>query len=325
MFPDVRKRRLRQTGLVREMMAETRLHTENLVYPLFISDETNAKRPIDSMPGVYQLSADNAMIEIGKALELGVKAFLLFGVPSEKDQEATSAWVEHGVVQDAIRTIKRQFGQDVYLIADTCLCEYMSHGHCGVYLDGKVLNDPTLEILARTAISQAEAGADMVAPSDMMDGRIVYIREALDESGFQDTPIMAYSAKFASSLYAPFREAAESAPMAGDRKSYQMDYRNAREAMEEVRLDIQEGADIVMVKPALTYQDIIYQVRQLTDIPVAAYNVSGEYSMVKAAAQNGWIDEQAFVLELLTGIKRSGADLIITYHALDAAQWLKRQ
>ncbi|MEB3287237.1 MAG: porphobilinogen synthase [Vampirovibrionales bacterium] len=323
LFPDVRKRRLRQNPLIRDMIAETSLNSADFIYPLFISDEVNARKPIASMPGIFQLSAENALIEIGKALEVGVKAFMIFGVPSEKDQEATSAWMGHGVVQQAVKKIKQNFGSDVYVITDTCLCEYMSHGHCGVYLDGKVLNDPSLEILAKTALSQAEAGADMVAPSDMMDGRVIIIREVLDEAGYQDVPIMAYSAKYSSSLYSPFREAAESAPSSGDRKSYQMDYRNVREAMEEIRLDVGEGADIVMVKPAMAYQDVIFQARQIVDIPLAVYNVSGEYSMVKAAAQNGWIDEQAFVLELLSGFKRSGADLIVTYHAVDAAKWLK--
>lgn len=321
-FPVVRKRRLRRTQLIRDAVAETQLRAQDFIYPLFINDERHSRVAIPSMPGIYQQSIDNAVIEAGKALEAGIRAVLLFGVPAEKDQEGSSAWFEQGVTQRAIRELKKQFGQDLMVIADTCLCEYTSHGHCGVLLEGRVLNDPTLDILARTAVSQAQAGADMIAPSDMMDGRVAYIRDSLDDAGFDDMPIMAYSAKYASSLYSPFRDAAESTPAAGDRKGYQMDYRNAREALEEVALDVQEGADIIMVKPALPYLDIIREVRRMVNLPVAAYNVSGEYSMVKAAAANGWIDEKSTVLELLTGIKRAGADLIISYHALDAARWL---
>lgn len=321
-FPVVRKRRLRKTQLIRDAVAETHLRAQDLIYPLFINDERHSRIPVESMPGIYQQSIDNAVIEAGKALEAGIRSVLVFGVPAEKDQEGSSAWFEQGVTQRAIRELKKQFGQDLMVIADTCLCEYTSHGHCGVLLQGQVLNDPTLDILARTAVSQAQAGADMIAPSDMMDGRVAYIRDSLDDAGYDDMPIMAYSAKYASSLYAPFRDAAESTPSAGDRKGYQMDYRNAREALEEVALDVQEGADIIMVKPALPYLDIIREVRRMVNLPVAAYNVSGEYSMVKAAAANGWIDEKNAVLELLTGIKRAGADLIITYHALDAARWL---
>ena len=321
-FPVVRKRRLRKTPLLRDMVAETQLTATDLVYPLFINDEPHSRIPVASMPGIYQQSIDNAVIEVGQAMELGVRSVLLFGVPSEKDQEGSNAWFEQGVTQRAIRELKRQFGQDLVVIADTCLCEYTSHGHCGVLMDGRVLNDPTLELLSRTAISQALAGADIIAPSDMMDGRIAYIRDSLDDAGYDDIPLMAYSAKYASSLYSPFRDAAESTPACGDRKSYQMDPRNAREALEEVMQDIQEGADIIMVKPALAYLDIISQVRQLTRLPIAAYNVSGEYSMVKAAAAHGWINECDVVLELLTGIKRAGAEMIITYHAMDAARWL---
>lgn len=324
-FPVVRKRRLRKTPLLREMVAETQLRVQDLVYPLFINDEIHSRIPVTSMPGIYQQSIDNAVIEAGNALEAGVRSVLLFGVPSEKDQEGSGAWFEQGVTQRAIRELKRQFGQDLMIIADTCLCEYTSHGHCGVIMDGRVLNDPTLDILARTAVSQAQAGADIIAPSDMMDGRVGYLRDSLDDAGYDDIPIMAYSAKYASSLYSPFRDAAESTPASGDRKSYQMDPRNAREALEEVMQDVEEGADIIMVKPALSYLDIISQVRQLTRLPVAAYNVSGEYSMVKAAAANGWINERDVVLELLTGIKRAGAEIIITYHALDAARWLLKQ
>lgn len=321
-FPIIRKRRLRKTTLLREAVAETHLHPQDFIYPLFINDEPHSRVPVSSMPGIFQHSVDNAVIEAGKALEAGLRSVLVFGVPAEKDQEGSGAWFEQGVAQRGIRELKRQFGKDLIVIADTCLCEYTSHGHCGVLLDGRVLNDPSLEILARAAVSQAEAGADIIAPSDMMDGRVGYLRDSLDDAGFDDTPIMAYSAKYASALYGPFREAAESTPTSGDRKGYQMDPRNAREALEEVALDIQEGADIVMIKPALSYLDIICQVRKMTNLPVAAYNVSGEYSMVKAAAANGWLDERATVLELLTGIKRAGADLIISYHAMDAARWL---
>lgn len=321
-FPITRKRRLRKTALLREAVAETHLRPQDFIYPLFINDERHSRIPIASMPGIYQQSIENAVIEAGKAMDAGIRSVLVFGVPAEKDQEGSSAWFEQGVVQRGIRELKRQFGNDLMVIADTCLCEYTSHGHCGVLMEGRVLNDPTLEILARTAVSQVEAGADMIAPSDMMDGRVAYIRDSLDDAGYDDTPIMAYSAKYASALYGPFRDAADSTPATGDRKGYQMDPRNGREALEEVSLDIQEGADIVMVKPALPYLDIISQVRKMTNLPVAAYNVSGEYSMVKAAAANGWIDERATVLELLTGIKRAGADLIISYHAVDAARWL---
>lgn len=322
-FPEVRKRRLRKNSAMRDLIAETQLNVSQLVYPLFIIDEVNARKPIESMPGIFQFSIDNAIIEIGQSLKLGIKTFILFGVPMEKDQEATSAWEQDGIIQRALRAIRQQFGDEVILIADTCLCEYMSHGHCGVYMDGRVLNDPSLELLARTAVSQAEAGADIIAPSDMMDGRVWILRETLDEAGYQDVPILSYAAKYASSLYAPFRDAADSAPAVGDRKAYQMDYRNSREALEEVALDLHEGADMIMVKPAMGYQDVIFQVRQSVNVPVAAYSVSGEYSMVKAAAENGWIDERAFVLEYLTGLRRSGAEIIITYHAKEAARWLK--
>jgi porphobilinogen synthase len=323
-FPIIRMRRLRKTSLLRDLVAETRLDPAQFIYPLFITDRAHSRKEIASMPGIYQQSVENALIEIDRAMQAGVKSFIVFGIPDEKDQEASSAWNEHGVIQRAIRKMKKQFGQDIVVVADTCLCEYMSHGHCGIVMEGKVLNDPTLEILARTALSQAEAGADIIAPSDMMDGRVAVIRQTLDEAGFQDTPIMAYAAKYASAFYGPFREAAESAPTFGDRRSYQMDPRNRREALEEVMLDLQEGADIVIVKPALPYLDIIQQVRSLSNAPLAAYNVSGEYSMVKAAAAQGWIDERSTVLELLTGIRRAGADMVITYHAIDAAGWLNQ-
>lgn len=323
-FPVVRKRRLRKTPVMRDFVAETRLSPEDLVYPLFITDQVNDRTPVPSMPGIFQLSADNALIEIGKAMEAGVRSILLFGVPSEKDQEATSAWFEQGVIQKAIRQIKRNFGDDLLVIADTCLCEYMSHGHCGYLMEGKVLNDPTLEILARVAVSQAEAGADIIAPSDMMDGRVMMIRDSLDDAGYTETPILSYAAKYNSSLYSPFRDAAESAPASGDRKSYQMDYRNSKEALEEVVLDMAEGADMIMVKPALGYLDVVNQVSRMINVPLAAYSVSGEYAMIRAAAEKGWIDEESYVLEALTGIKRAGANIVVTYHAPQAAQWIRQ-
>lgn len=322
-FPIVRKRRLRKTVQLRDIVAETALKPRDLIYPLFVNDERGSRQPIPSMPGIYRQSVDNAVIEAGQALEAGIRAVLVFGVPSEKDQEGSSAWFEDGVAQRAIRALKKQFGQDLLVIADTCLCEYTSHGHCGVLLEGRVLNDPTLDALARTAVSQAQAGADIVAPSDMMDGRVSWLRDALDDAGLDDTPILAYSAKYASALYSPFREAADSTPALGDRRSYQMDPRNAREALDEVDLDVREGADLIMVKPATLCLDIIRQVRERMNLPLVAYHVSGEYSMVKAAALNGWIDERAVVLELLTAIRRAGADLVITYHALEAARWLR--
>jgi porphobilinogen synthase len=273
------------------------------------------------MPGIFQQSVDSVIQEVEALVAEGLSSVLLFGIPGEKDSQASAAWHAEGIVQKAIREIKSNF-PELTVIADTCLCEYMDHGHCGIIADGKVLNDPSLKILARAAVAQAEAGADIIAPSDMMDGRVAAIRAALDEAGYEHVPIMAYSAKYASALYGPFREAAESAPKFGDRKSYQMDPANSREALREIELDIAEGADIVMVKPALPYLDIIAKAREMTKVPIAAYNVSGEYSMVKAAAANGWIDEQRVVLESLTGIVRAGADMIITYHARDVANWL---
>ncbi|MBX2861510.1 MAG: porphobilinogen synthase [Vampirovibrio sp.] len=322
-YPLLRLRRMRKTAVIRDLVAETQVPVEKLIYPVFICDRTNARDEVSSMPGIFQLSIDNALIEIGQAMEAGVRAVMLFGIPDEKDQEGTSAWSESGIVQRATRRIKQQFGEDLLIITDTCLCEYMTHGHCGIVMQGQVLNDPSVEILARVAVSQAEAGADMVAPSDMMDGRVTWIRDGLDDAGFDDIPIMAYSAKYSSAFYGPFREAAESAPTFGDRKTYQMDPRMRRQAVEEVGQDLTEGADIVMVKPALAYLDIIREVREQVNTPIAAYSVSGEYSMVKAAAQQGWIDEQAVVLESLTAIRRAGADMIITYHAKEAAGWLK--
>lgn len=321
-FPAIRPRRMRRTQAVRDLVAETQLKASDLIYPLFIVEGRNQRHEIASMPGIFQQSVDNALIEIDRCLKLGIKGVMLFGIPEEKDPQGTSAYVSHGVVQEATRQIRNAFGQDVILMTDTCLCEYTSHGHCGIVMEGQVLNDPTVETLAQVAVSQAEAGADVVCPSDMMDGRVQTIRWALDDAGYSDTAIMSYAVKYASSFYSPFREAAESAPAFGDRRSYQMDYRNAREALFEVEQDLLEGADLLMIKPALGYLDILRQARDTVHLPLAAYNVSGEYSMVKAAAQKGWIDERQVVLEVLTGIKRAGADVIVTYHALDAAAWL---
>lgn len=320
-FPRMRMRRMRATATMRSLVRETHIRVEKLIYPLFVVEGKDVKIPINSMPGVHQQSVDVMMREVEEAVESGLKSLLLFGIPANKDRQASGAWAADGVVQKATREIKRHF-PDLIVIADTCLCEYMEHGHCGIVADGRVLNDPSLSILAKTAISQAEAGADIIAPSDMMDGRVGAIREALDSSGFYNVPLMAYSAKFASALYGPFREAAQSAPAFGDRTTYQMDPANGREALREIELDIQEGADIVMVKPALPYLDLISRARNITKLPIAAYNVSGEYSMLKAAAANGWIDEKRVVIECLTGIVRAGADLIITYHAKDVARWL---
>jgi len=321
-YPAVRMRRLRANPALRAMVAETHLRLEKLIYPLFVVQGQNKRTAISSMPGIFQQSIDVTLHEIDQAADEGITSVLLFGIPNEKDSEASGAWRSDGVVQQATKEIKKRF-PELIVIADTCLCEYTDHGHCGIVADGKVLNDPSLHVLARQAVAQAEAGADIIAPSDMMDGRVAFIRNALDDAGFEHTPIMAYSAKFASALYSPFREAADSAPQFGDRKDYQMDPANGREALREIELDIAEGADIVMIKPALPYLDIISQARALTKLPIAAYNVSGEYSMVKAAAANGWIDERRVVLECLTGIVRAGADLIITYHARDVAAWLK--
>jgi porphobilinogen synthase len=320
-YPTVRMRRMRSKAALRSLVRETHLHLEKLIYPLFIVEGSGKRKPISSMPGIFQQSIDNVLKEVEDLVAEGLSSVLLFGIPEHKDSEATGAWAADGIVQKAIREIKRSF-PDLTVVADTCLCEYMDHGHCGIIADGRVLNDPSLKLLARAAVAQAEAGADIIAPSDMMDGRVAAIREALDEAGYEHVPIMAYSAKYASALYGPFREAAESAPQFGDRKGYQMDPPNAREALREIELDIAEGADIVMIKPALPYLDIIAKAREMTKVPIAAYNVSGEYSMVKAAAANGWIDERRVVLETLTGIMRAGADMIITYHARDVAHWL---
>jgi porphobilinogen synthase len=308
---------------LRGLVRETRLSPSDLVYPLFVTVGEDVRNPVSAMPGVFQLSINHAVAEAQRAHELGVSAVLLFGIPAAKDEAASGAYDPEGIVQLATRAIKEAV-PDLVVITDVCLCEYTSHGHCGVVEreTGEVLNDVSLELIARTAASHAEAGADIVAPSDMMDGRVAAVRSELDNEGFQNTPILAYAAKYASAFYGPFREAAESAPQFGDRRSYQMDPANAREALLEVELDIEEGADIVMVKPALPYLDVVRRVKDTTNLPVAAYSVSGEYAMIKAAAQNGWLDEKTAVLEALTGVKRAGADIVVTYHAPDVARWL---
>jgi porphobilinogen synthase len=325
MFPAHRPRRLRRTPQLRRMVQETVLTTSDLIYPLFAVPGEGFSQEVKSMPGVYQLSVDKIVEEAKQVHELGIPAIILFGIPDEKDTDATGAWHDCGIVQKATTAVKEAV-PDLVVIVDTCLCEYTAHGHCGYLevgdLTGRVLNDPTLELLRKTAISQAKAGADIIAPSGMMDGFVQAIRGALDETGFEDIPILSYAAKYASAYYGPFRDAADSTPQFGDRRTYQMDPGNAREALKEIELDIVEGADMLMVKPALAYMDIIWQVKQASNLPVAAYNVSGEYSMVKAAALNGWIDEERVVMETLTSFKRAGADLILTYHAKDAARWL---
>ncbi len=320
-YPSYRMRRLRRTPAIRDLVRETRLQLDDLVYPLFVIAGENIKNPISSMPGCYQLSIGNVLPEVREIVQLGIKAILLFGIPAHKDAAATGAYDSEGVVQMAIRAIKDEF-PDLVIITDVCLCEYTDHGHCGVVQEGEVLNDVTLELLAKMAVTHADSGADIVAPSDMMDGRVAAIRNALDDDGFTDTILLSYSSKFASAFYGPFREAAESAPAFGDRKTYQMDPANGEEAVREALLDIEEGADMIMVKPAIPFLDVIHAVKQETKFPLAAYNVSGEYAMIKAAAANGWLDEQRAVLEAITGIKRAGADLIITYHAKDLATWL---
>jgi porphobilinogen synthase len=322
-FPQTRLRRLRATGALRGLVRETSLTPSDFVYPMFVAHGIDRREPIESMPGIDHLSIAHAVDEAGEAKDLGIPAVLLFGLPAAKDEEGSGAWDDEGVVQLATRAIKEAH-PDLLVIADLCLCEYTSHGHCGVITaDGTVDNDATLELLARTATSQARAGADIVAPSDMMDGRVGTIRQALDDDGHTDTPIVAYSAKFASAFYGPFRVAADSAPAFGDRRGYQMDPGNGDEAVRETRLDVEEGADIVMVKPALPYLDLIHRIKTETHMPLAAYNVSGEYSMLKTAAAAGYLDERAAVLETLTCIRRAGADIVITYHAKEAARWLQ--
>ena len=310
----IRPRRLRKNEVIRNMIAETAVNPDSFVYPMFVVEGEGVKEEITSMPNQFRFSIDEILKELESCVALGIKSILLFGIPNHKDEIASSAYDKNGIVQRAVRAIKAKF-PDLYVITDVCLCEYMSHGHCGIVKDGDVDNDPTLELLSKTALSHAEAGADMVAPSDMMDGRVGAIREMLDANGFSNTPIMAYSAKFASAFYGPFRDAADSAPHFGNRKSYQMDVRNGREALHEVELDIEEGADIVMVKPGLAFLDVLRQTAEISNVPVAVYNVSGEYSMVKAAAKMGWIDENAIIRENMIAFKRAGADIIITYHA----------
>jgi porphobilinogen synthase len=321
MFPVHRPRRLRKNETIRRMVRETSLSPDCLIYPLFATYGKGVKKEISSMPGCYQESVDVIVKHAKEVKSLGIPAILLFGIPEHKDETGSGAYDEHGVVQKAVKAIKDRV-PGLYVITDVCMCEYTSHGHCGIIKDCDVQNDPTLELLAKEAVSHAKAGADMVAPSDMMDGRVDAIRLALDEEGFEEIPIMSYAAKYASAFYGPFREAAESTPRFGDRRSYQMDPANRREALKEVALDVEEGADIVMVKPAMSYLDIISDVRDTFDVPVAAYNVSGEYSLVKAAGKLGWIDEQRVMMEILTSIKRAGADLILTYFAKDAARIL---
>jgi porphobilinogen synthase len=320
-YPTERPRRLRRTELVRSLVRETRLSAQSFIYPMFVCPGRGVRNEVASMPGIFQQSADQIVEECREVESLGIPGVILFGLPEKKDERGSEAADAGGSVQRAIEAI-RQANLKLLVITDVCLCEYTSHGHCGVVKDGAVLNDPSVEILAEVAVSHARAGADMVAPSDMMDGRVGAIRRKLDASGFENTLILAYAAKYCSGFYGPFREAAQSAPQFGDRRSYQMDPANAREALREVALDLEEGADIVMVKPALPYLDVIRRVRERFNVPVAAYNVSGEYAMVKAAARNGWLDEQRVAMEILTGIQRAGADIILTYHAKDAARWL---
>jgi porphobilinogen synthase len=321
-FPTHRPRRLRRSEAIRSLVQETRITTAGLIYPMFVCPGTRVRQEVSSMPGVYQQSADQIVEECSEVEALGIPGIILFGLPETKDPRGASSLSSQGVVQRAIEAI-RKASLKLLVITDVCLCEYTDHGHCGVIENGEVANDPTLTILAQQALSHVRAGADIVAPSDMMDGRVAAIREILDEHKFENTAILSYAAKYCSGFYGPFREAAQSAPQFGDRRSYQMDPANAREALKEVELDLEEGADMVMVKPALPYLDIIRRVRDAFNVPVAAYNVSGEYAMVKAAAQKGWLDEKRVVLEILTGIQRAGADIILTYHAKDVARWLK--
>ncbi len=322
--PLYRPRRLRESALIRRIVRETRLGVENLILPLFAVHGRGVRDPIGSMPGIFRLSVDELLKEAKDAASMGIPAVLLFGVPQSKDPRGSEAYAEDGIVQQVARAVKETI-PDLLVITDVCLCQYTSHGHCGLVEDGRVKNDASVELLARVALSHVESGADLVAPSDMMDGRVGAIREALDEAGYTETPIMAYSAKYASAFYGPFREAADSAPQFGDRRSYQMDPGNAAEAVREVGLDVDEGADIVMVKPALPYLDVIARVRQEFGLPLAAYSVSGEYAMIKGAARLGWLDEERCMLEALTAIRRAGADLVITYFAREAARLLERQ
>lgn len=319
-----RTRRLRQTVAMRDMVRENHVRVDELIYPLFVMEGENLAEPVESMPGICQYSLDRMNEELDRVKEAGIPAILIFGIPAHKDEVGSGAYDEHGIVQEAIRRIKKDY-PDLIVIADVCLCEYTSHGHCGLIRDGIILNDETLPLLAKSAVSYAEAGADIVAPSDMMDKRVGAIRKALDEAGFTYTPIMAYSAKFASGYYGPFRDAAHSAPGFGDRKTYQMDPANGQEALREVEEDLAEGADLIIAKPAMAYMDIIRAIHENYNVPIVAYNVSGEYAVVKAAAANGWIDEKKIVMENMIGMKRAGAKMIITYHALDVARWIREE
>ena len=309
---------------MRDMVRENHVRIDELIYPIFVTEGENIKHPVESMPGIYQYSLDRLSEEIDRIKEAGIKAILIFGIPDHKDEVGSGAYAEDGIVPKAIHQIKKEY-EELLIIADVCLCEYTSHGHCGLVKDGVILNDETLPLLAKASVSYAKAGADIIAPSDMMDLRVKAIREALDDAGCKMTPIMAYSAKMASGYYGPFRDAAHSAPGFGDRKTYQMDYHNPREAMRDIQDDIDEGADIIIIKPALAFLDILKTASWETDMPLCAYNVSGEYSMVKAAAANGWIDEKKIVMENMIGMKRAGAQMIITYHALDVAKWLREE
>lgn len=319
-----RTRRLRRTEALRSMVREEHVRIDELIYPVFVIAGENICNPVESMPGIYQYSLDRIAEELDRVVEAGIKAVLVFGIPDHKDEVGSGAYDEHGIVQEAIRLMKKEY-PDLLVIADVCLCEYTSHGHCGLIQDGEILNDETLPLLAKAAVTYAQAGADIIAPSDMMDKRVAAIREALDENGFINIPILSYSAKFASGYYGPFRDAAHSAPEFGDRKTYQMDPANGQEALREVEEDILEGADMIIAKPALAYMDVIKEISLNYNIPIVAYNVSGEYAMVKAAAENGWIDEKKIVMENMVGFKRAGAKMIITYHALDVARWIKEE
>ncbi|WP_237979584.1 porphobilinogen synthase [Bacillus thuringiensis] len=317
-----RHRRLRQSGNMRALVRETFLHTEDFIYPIFVLEGENVRNEVPSMPGVYQMSLDLLQAEMQEVVDLGIRSVIVFGLPAEKDEVGSSAYCDHGIVQRAVKQIKGEF-PELVVVADTCLCQFTSHGHCGVIEDGIILNDESLAVLAKTAVSQAKAGADIIAPSNMMDGFVTAIRHALDENGFSHVPVMSYAVKYSSAFYGPFRDAAHGAPQFGDRKTYQMDPANRMEAFREAESDVMEGADFLIVKPALSYLDIVRDVKNNFNLPVVAYNVSGEYSMIKAAAQNGWINEKEVVLEKLISMKRAGADLIITYHAKDAARWLQ--
>ena len=323
-FPAIRLRRLREGEALRALVRETKLAASDLIYPIFVTHGRDLRQPVDPMPGSYHLSLDNLLEEVAEVADLGIPGVLLFGLPARKDVTGSEAYDEHGIIQEAIRVIKQTI-PELLVITDVCLCQYTSHGHCGVVEGSRINNDATLELYAQVALSHAEAGADLVAPSGMMDGQVRAIRNGLDDHGFSHIPIMAYAAKHASAFYGPFRVAADSAPQYGDRRSYQMDPANGRMALREIQADIEEGADIIMIKPALPYLDVIARARDRFDHPIAAYNVSGEYSLVKAAAANEWINEEQVTLELLTGIRRAGADIIVTYHAKDAARWLMGQ